>query len=265
MKETGIYKNILKEELSKRCERNASYSIRSFAKSLELDAGALSRILSGKQIPSMKVVERLLSKLDLSHEQKEVFLKSVAEVQRQRGLQRLAPAFKRIEGRLAQKDLSIDLYRVIADWYHVAILEMTLTKNFQSNVISIAKQLGISRTETKLALERLLDLGLLKLERGRLIKTDVQLSTTDKHLTTPALRKNQKQFLEKAIASLDQDPIEKRSHTSMTMAIDPSKMNQAKKLIRDFNKSMCELLESGEQKQVYNLQIALYPLQVTGD
>jgi hypothetical protein len=75
------------------------------------------------------------------------------------------------------------------------------------------------------------------------------------------LKKNQKQFLEKAIYSLENDPLEERSHTNMTMAIDSKKMELAKQMIREFQMALCNVLETGKRDQVYNLSVALYPLQ----
>ena len=69
------------------------------------------------------------------------------------------------------------------------------------------------------------------------------------------------QFLEKAVVSLEEDPIEERSITSMTMAIDPEKLPAAKKMIREFNQTLCQFLENGKRKRVYNLGVALYPIQ----
>jgi uncharacterized protein (TIGR02147 family) len=252
---------ILKEELAKRCEKNHRYSVRAFAKALAIDVGALSRILGGKQIPSFRVTQQVLSQLDLAPEQEQDFLASIAETQRRRGLQRLSPLFKNLGARMVQSDLSIDLYRVIADWYHVAILELTFTKDFNSDPKWIADNLGISQCEAKLAIDRLLNLELLRIENGKLVKSNEQLTTTDKTVTTPALKKNQKQFLKKATESLENDPIEERNMTSMTMAIDPEKLPEAKQMIRAFNKTLCEFLESGKRSRVYNLGIALYPIQ----
>jgi len=264
MNEQAFYNRHLKDVLADRCERNARYSVRSFAKALDIDIGALSRILAGKQIPSFKVAQKILTRLNLSPEEQNQFMDSVAETQRSRNLQRLSPLLRGYEKKknsAKPADLSIDLYRIIADWYHVAILELTFVDRFHSHPQWIAKELGISVAESTLAIERLMNFGLLKQEDGVYVKTETQLSTLDKHITTPALRKNQKQFLEKAIHSLENDPIEDRNMSSMTMAIDPEKLPMAKQMVREFNQALCKFLESGKRKRVYNMEIALYPLQ----
>jgi uncharacterized protein (TIGR02147 family) len=149
----------------------------------------------------------------------------------------------------------------MSDWYHTAIMTLSLTEGFRVEAQWISRQLGITVTEARLALDRLLELGLLQEQDGKVKMNDEPFMTADRHLTTPALRKLQKQTLEKAIHSLENDPIEERNMTTMTMAIDPEKLSAAKALIDEFNLKLSAFLESGPRKQVYNLGICLYPLQ----
>ena len=71
----------------------------------------------------------------------------------------------------------------------------------------------------------------------------------------------QKNLRKKAIKSLENDPIHTRSMTSMTMAIDPKKIKQAKELIDEFEINLSEFLEHGKKKEVYQLCISLFPLK----
>ena len=262
MNQTIFYIHKLKDELSSRCERNSRYSLRAFAHSMEVDVGALSRVLSGKQIPSHKLTTKFLKALGLDSAEYDHFLTSLSEAQKKRPLQRRSPHFKMTSPHSRPTSLNHDAYRIISEWYHMAILELTFTEDFNSDPNWIAHNLGISVTESRLAVDRLLNLGLLKMKNSRLTKTSEQLSTEDKHLTTPALKRNQKQFLEKALYSLENDKIEERNMSSMTMAIDPKKIKAAKKMIHEFNQELCKFLESGKRKRVYNLEISLYPLQL---
>lgn len=256
------YRDILNAELERRLQRNGRYSIRAFAKALALDAGSLSRVLAGKQIPGPKMGNKICRNLGLGPAEQQAFLQSLAIRQAQRSLQRISPVLREFRGSApAPKDLQVDLYKVIADWYHVALLELTYVEGFRPDTHWIAKQLGITILEAKLALDRLELLGLVERKGKTLVKVDHQLSTTDKELSTQALRKNQRQWLEKAIDSLDNDPIEERSVTSMTMAIDPDKLPLARKAISEFNRHLCRLLEDGRRRRVYNLEVALYPVQ----
>jgi uncharacterized protein (TIGR02147 family) len=260
MSNTDIYRHYLNSEFARRCGTNSSYSLRAYAKALEIDAGTLSRILNNKQVLSYKMAQKIVEKLDLSPHQQKEFFSSIFHSQQSRKLEKVHKE-NITEREYKGQDLSIDYYRVISDWYHIALMEMTFVKGFKPETGYLSQQLGITRTEAKLALQRLVNLGLLTKKNGKLVKTNEKLSTRDRHLTTPALRKNQIQFLEKAIYSLENDPIEIRSNTNMTMAIDSSKIEIAKKMIREFQMTLCNFLESGKRDQVYNMSVALYPLQ----
>ena len=261
METKEYYKECLQEELAKRCDKNQSYSLRAFAKACSLSPGELSQILSGKRIPSYKVAQKILSGLDLTPQQETQFLGSLAGKHKNRGLKRLSSVFKHMGAIPAPKEISIDLFRVIGDWYHYAVLMLTYVEGFKSNPKWIASQLSITEIEAKLAIERLVNVGLLKEENGTLISTNDHITTSDKQLTTPALRRHTKQSLEKAVYSLENDPIAERSHTYMTMAIDPNKIDEAKKLVEEFTNKMSALLESGRRTQVYEFGVYLYPLQ----
>ncbi len=267
---TPFYFQCLKDALSLRCQKNPSYSLRAFARALRLDPTALSRILSGKQVPSLKVAHQCIQVLELGPEQSRKFLLSLAKSQAQRNLRRrpprgfsdLADLYIQSPSDLVVTPLDNESYQVIAEWFHAAILELTFSDDFKSNAKWVASQLGISPITAKLAIDRMLDLRLLKKgPRGQLLKTHKQLDTVDRHLSSPALRKGQKQFLEKAIESVENDSIDERDMSFMVMNIDPSKIPEAKKMIVHFRQVLCKYLESGKRGRVYNLQISLYPLQ----
>ena len=257
MIQTDFYKTCLRTDLSRRCEKNKAYSVRAYAKALRIDAGTVSRLLNGKQIPTLKMARRLLQHLDLSPEHEREFIESLVKSYQEKGLRRLAPILQQQR----PEELSIEIYRMIANWYHVAILELTYVKGFRSDPKWIAKELEISLTEANLAVERLLKLELLIKTDSQLVKARDQLTSADKSITTPALKKHQRQFLEKALFSLDNDPISERSITSMTMAIDPEKLGVARDRIQEFNRSLCAELETGKRKRVYNLSVCLFPIQ----
>jgi uncharacterized protein (TIGR02147 family) len=250
------YQSILRAELARRCERNASYSLRSFARALTVDPAALSRILSGKQIPSPKIAAKISSALNHDPKEQRAFLDSAKKHKRV-----LATENANTQAPARAFDSSIELFRILSDWYHSAILELTFTRDFKSDARWIGAQLGISPSEARLAIDRLLEAGLLSRQGERLVKTQASITTADKSLTTPALRKHQKQLLEKAIESLEADPIDERSHTSMTMSIAPKNLPLARSLIDEFSRRICEVLEDGEQTRTYNLSVALFPVQ----
>ncbi len=67
---------------------------------LKIDAGTLSRLLRGAQVPSYRMAERILAPLELPRDVEEHFLSSLAEAQQSRGLQRMSPLFKTFRAKL---------------------------------------------------------------------------------------------------------------------------------------------------------------------
>jgi len=269
--DTPYYQACLRDELAKRIDKNPRYSLRAFAALLGILPGALSLILSGKRTISTKVIDRIFASLELNPSQQKRFLESVLDEKKEKGFKRISPKInqkigdtKQTRATQAAHSLGMDEFRVIADWYHYAILELTHSPAFEGKPKWIAKVLRISEVEAKLALERLLRLSLLENNNGKYLKTNLKIDTKDKSKTTLFHRKRQKQVLEKSIESLEHDPIEIRNHSSLTLCIDPKKIPKAKEKIQDFMWELSECLIDGHQTEAYELSVSLFPLSVRG-
>lgn len=238
MNQTTNFRLILQDELVARCRKNPKYSLRAFAKALEVGPSALSDMLNGKRPITQKMKHRLSLKLGLNLENLNVGYSQIA----------------------------IDKFAFISDWYHYAILELMKIKDFQSDVTWIGKALGITKSEASAALERLQRLNLITQRNGKWEDTSAGFSTNiEGNLTSVASRALQKQVLEHAIAALDEVPVDMRNHTSMTMAIDPKYLPEAIETIKKFRRQLCNYLEShGKPKEVFELSIALFPVTKVG-
>lgn len=71
------YVEILQREFDNRREENARYSLRAYAKFLDMDPSSLSAVLRGKRLFPLKKVEFVSSKLHLEGEDRRRFLQSV--------------------------------------------------------------------------------------------------------------------------------------------------------------------------------------------
>lgn len=266
-----VYIHMLRQEWARRMERNARYSLRSFAQALKIEASSLSRILAGNRVPSLKIANLLVSGLHLSPEDSQQFWRSLAERKAAQGLKRMSPLLR---NRLTApavlggarwseqaRELSSDLFRAISDWYHFALLELTFLPGFRMEPRWVARRLGISPGEAKLALERLVALDLLKSDGGRWYKRDSHIASADKQLTTSAHRGRQKQILLKSLDALESDPIEQRVHQGMTMSIDSDLLPEARLRIQNFHRELCLFLESGTKLDgVFEVQTSLFRL-----
>lgn len=264
MSQTWFYLSCLKNEFSKRLNKNPHYSLRAYARDLEVAPSTLSRILNNKKIPTPDLTFKFLIKLSLSPQLQKQFKRSMAQAYEAKGVLRKRKEIKEIlkseHSINTERDLTPEIFKVISDWYHYAILQLIETESFQNNPKWIGQQLGVNETEVKIAIQRLKELELIIEKNGTLERTVNRLNTGELLITTAALRKRIKQISSKSVQSLEKDPITLRNHTTMTMAIDPIKINIAKSMIQDFMDKLSFVLET-KKKQVYELQINLFPLQ----
>jgi len=230
----------LSNEYTKARAKNPSYSLRAFSNRLGIQVSALSEILNGKRVISKKMGHRILSGLGLSPIESENILTGTSEGD--------------------ESNLSLDYFKAISDWYYFAILSLAEIPNFEADPAWVAKRLNISNREAKIAIDRLIKLGMLvENEDGSYEASGIQYKTpTD--ILNASLKNHTVQTLELATDSVINDPVEERDFSTITMAIDPENLGEAKKMIKSFRKRLSKKLESGNKKEVYKLAIQLFPL-----
>lgn len=157
-------------------------------------------------------------------------------------------------------EIDAETFQAISELYHYAILELTFVDGFESEARWIARRLGITVIEAQYAVARLLRLGLLEERDGRLVKAQRHVTTQNKAVTNPALRAQHKEILRQSGEAMREIPIERRSHTAITMTLDPEKIPLAKQMIQEFGRRLCEVMETGERKEVYQFHVGFFPL-----
>ena len=63
-----------------------------------------------------------------------------------------------------------------------------------------------------------------------------------------------------AITAVDDQPLEERNITGITMSIDPKKLPEAKSRVNNFMEELMEFLEDGDRSEVYQLSTQLFKL-----
>jgi transcriptional regulator with XRE-family HTH domain len=239
----------LRQELVRRIQKNPRYSLRSFAQALGVNSGTLSQILAGKRGVSAKQMKTMLPELGLAPEE-------LAALREGEGRQDPAVSFHR---------LTLEMFEVIADWYHYAILELIKTRGFRSEPAWVARRLGLSVFEVQAAVQRMENLGLLKIARdGRWIDASGDVTTVGNDFTATAFRQLQRQVLERALRALDEVPYERREQTSLTLAVDARQIPEIKARIHRFNEELGGLVESRRTRdEVYHFGMSLYPVSVS--
>ena len=239
----------LENLLADKIKKNSQFSLRAFARLVDVSPAVLSRILSGKRKLTFNLAVRIADALVLGPIERDTLYSFFTG----------AAAETSAEDR-HEKELSIDCFNAMKEWYHYGITQLLYIDAFQEDPKWIAKMLSITELEAKLAVDRLVRLEILdRDENGRLYRTATHLSTST-DIASAGIRHFQKQILEKSIASLENDDLSERDITSITIAINEDRIPEAKKEIMKFRKRMAEFLAEGEKTRVYNLGVHLIPL-----
>jgi uncharacterized protein (TIGR02147 family) len=158
--------------------------------------------------------------------------------------------------------LSDDAFRVIADWYYYAILELTQLDGFKGDIKWIAKTLDLPFTKVLQAVERLKRLNYLEITaQNKWIDRLGDTNNLGNEFKTQAFTEHQKQILEKAAEALSKTTYEERVQSSMTLVSSRERIKLAKPLILNFIEELDAFLKSGKGKEdVVAISVSLFPL-----
>lgn len=148
---------------------------------------------------------------------------------------------------------------VISSWEHSAILATLELPRFKGDTKTIAKRLNIPMGIAMEALHRMEKLGIVS-KQGAYWKLTGKNMSTPSNIPNSRLRQGHRQHIERALESLDNDSVNVRDITGITMAINSDKLDEAKTLIQDFRRRLSGFLETGTCDSVYRLNVQLFPL-----
>ncbi len=199
-------------------------------------------MLNGKRPFTDRMIEKICDELLLSPEQREKIFLADPDGEPARILQQ-------------------SLFETLSNWVHDAYLSLIQVKNYKNNPQWICRKLGISRKELDRVVQNLLNLNLIKIENGRAIPTTHGTQVFAIGNTTAALKKLQYEANILSRIALENEDIQRRYHGTNTLTLDPDKMEEAKKYIREFRKRFCVSQNSvDENSRVYQLNVSLYPI-----
>lgn len=244
-----------------RQNRNPGYSLRAFARDLAISPSHLSEVLKGRNGLSRAVIDTIADELKLNDFEKE-YIWGLTEAQFGRTyLRRKAAKFrlKKLRKSFQPETLSNEKFRVVADWYHMAVLEMIQLKNFKIDVESISSLLGVAQTEIRDALKRLFDLEVLKEENGKLEAADFMV--VGENVPSSAIRSFHTQMIDKARESVEGQSIDQRLLCSNVMAVSEKDLPRARAVIEEFLDSfIADFSVGGEKDRLYGFNLQFFDL-----
>ena len=241
---------LLLNELTRRVGRNPRYSARAFAKSLGISHTLLSLILSRKRRVSKKLLKRVINTLSISAE----------EVRNLQAQNHANPFLTEDAGDVEYKQISLDTFNLLSDWQHYAILSLLELPHARLDPRWIARRLGISPLDARLAVERLKRLKFIDLVDGKWKQCTPPLKVENTEASVAAIR-HHKQLLKKAEEALENADFKERDFSAMTFALDPKLIPIARKKIAAFRRRLVNELEMyGAPTEVYQLTVQIYPI-----
>jgi uncharacterized protein (TIGR02147 family) len=257
---------ILRDILAAKTSKNPSFSLRAFARTLGVSHTYLSLVLNEKKKLSMHKVVEFSEILGMDEKQRRLFISAATAEKETQTLMTLGGQTFRVKRKKAKPaiyfELEADRFKVLQEWYHIPLLDLPSTKDFKNDARWIAKRLQISTDQARSGIDRLIRLGLLEEVDGKLRKTNGNIWIGGKK-SNRMVRAYHQQMINRALNALDQggeENFHKRSVSSITMAIDPAKLPEAKKRLDKFQRSLWQFLSTGDSLELYQFNVQLFPL-----
>lgn len=259
----------LQKELMERQRRNLRYSLRSFARDLEVSPSWLSDVLHGKKGLSEKRSQSICRKLKYSRTKTKLFvsssqakfsrsqdLKQKFKLELQTELQYLHASRDLNSKELKEADLPL-----FSNWICYAILELFEISGFVCDAGWMARRLGLEKHVIESYLSRMLEKKVLVPSPDGL-KPSTQESETSTDIPSTWVQHYHADLLKKASKILKTQPVQKREFINMTLAFDSGKLPEAKLVLREFQREFADRFYSAQSQKdsVYQLSIQLFPL-----
>lgn len=258
------FQKYLRDAFERRCLKNPHYSMRAFARDLGVPSANLSNAMNGKRGFSAETLEKMAKKLSLNLEEKK-FFKWLCEKDFSRSKKVKEDAEVKVhETLMYESHMTSEKAALVSDWYHLAILALSETKDFQSKPDWIAERLGLHVTVVEQALARLVEANALKIQGKKFVSTG-NFFVDPKGIPSRSVREFHSQILKKAEDALEMQNLETREFASVLMCLDKSKMSAAKEKMRQFREEFVREFSathetSAKEQEVYTVALQLFQM-----
>lgn len=256
------YRDVLLRHFELKRAKRAGYSLRMFARDLELTPSNLSDVLKGRCGISAVVAERIAQTLKMNTEEATFFADLVeskharSRADREAALERVRRQAENPFGRKAKPE-SIPLFE---KWYYVATLEFLTLKQGEPGVDEIADALGLSVEEVHESLSRLLALGAIRREGSRFVRADEYLFA-ESPTPSETIRSFHKQVMDQAKLAIDTQTIERRKFLSTLFTFDSRRLAEAIAYLESLDQDFFSKFEAKEESDsVYAFSLQFFRL-----
>jgi uncharacterized protein (TIGR02147 family) len=244
----------IKSELERRQKKNSSYSLRSFAKDLEVDSSTLSSILREKRRPSLKLARELAVKLCDNSQEVDRFIQSAKPSGRLKNLLNVPSGEEEMVLRSGSA-------QVVTEWEHYAVLSLSQVMGFSADPKWVAERLGISANRAEQVLKNLEIADVIYWDKDQKLNIKDEPNGFSVAASDPeSLRQATRNSIAIALEKLDAVPHNERYFSSNTFPMPYARLEEAVEIIREFRQRFEKLISSGTKDCVYKFNMQFFPL-----
>lgn len=234
---------ILNEELNLRKMKNSGYSLRAFARDLNISVTALSDFLTRKRNLSKTNLLKICHSLNLPPLERENILHHKMSKTNTQNLQ-----------------IQDDSFRLFSDWYCFAILNLPRVKHHQINIEWISNQFGITDQQAKDAIARLTRLNLIRIKNGKFIRTRKNILSSYS-IPDLAIKKHHQKLLQMSEIALLEVDQEKRDFSTTILSLNSKNLDSIKRHLQKIKSKAAKKIEDKNSNDFYCLTLQLFPLK----
>lgn len=258
---------VLKSALDRLQRQNPKFSIRALAKRLNVSHVFMLKLLKGTAAVPDKKIASLIKALSLD----ELAQGELREAIVFDAIKEKLEAFPGIKAKRKLVSESFEEYpskhfSMLDHWYDLALLDLLTCKTVDKTALGLAHALGITSQEVEASLEKSSRLGMANFSNGvwRKSTSKIRFPTSAPSEVT---RNYYEQVLDRAKQELRKTKAEdfaRRSITNLSIAVDPTRVAEAKQRLQQALYDIAEELATGDTSDVYHLTTCLIPLSRSG-
>jgi uncharacterized protein (TIGR02147 family) len=214
----------VREELEIRQKRRPQYSMRAFARDLQISPSFLCEFLAGRQGLSRARALWIAEKIKLSGDQSEHFWDLI---QAQFGFPepvKKAAAVRALDrSRTSGSHLALDRFHLVADWYCFVLLEILGLETAPKSLAEISRLMDVPESDLVDAVQRLKTLGFLAEEAGDSgdvrYKVMTEMTTVGDEVDNRAVQIAHQQTLRAHAEAIERKPFADRENFTSAFAL----------------------------------------------
>lgn len=258
----GTYRDIIQEHYKQKRRKNPAYSLRSFARDVEISPSQLSEVLSGKTQLSVNKANILAKKLNFNESLRSHFV-DLVQVESARSQAVREEALARINSRLnsqSEFELSHDDFEGVAYWQMIAVWSFLSLPAYDGTLESVATGLGLDELEVYNAIRRLNGANLIKMQDRRWVQA-VKEFAAGGEIPSKVVREFHAALGKLGHKSIEDQTFEERHLESAVVNFAPERLHEVSEKISQFTQQLIDEFSSGDDvSEIYSLSLQFFRL-----